>query len=141
MEKVINRVLQAMELTFQFYHHISDESLTLRIHNTPSNTIGEQAWCIIGARESYLKALKKGSWDGFSCSLSDCTDKKLIISKLEKTAANLRVFLEDTDFRSLNLDVILNLLEHEVLHHGQLIRYSYSNKLGFPKSWNDRYTV
>lgn len=141
MEKIINRALRAMELTFEFYYYISDESLTLKIHNTPSNTIGEQAWCIIGARESFLKALKKGCWDGFSCSLSDCTDKKLIVNKLERTAADLRVFLKEGDSRSLNLDVIIDLLEHEVQHHGQLIRYSYSNKLGFPRSWNTRYTV
>ena len=33
------------------------------------------------------------------------------------------------------------LLEHEVQHHGQLIRFVYGNKLSFPESWNKRYTV
>lgn len=141
MEKIINRVLNAMELSFDFYTHISEDALTLKIPNAPSNTIGEQAWCIIGARESYLKALKRGCWDGFSCSLNDCTDKKLVVTKLEETAANLRVLCEETDFSNLGTDLIIDLLEHEVQHHGQLIRYSYANRLGFPKSWNTRYTV
>ena len=32
-------------------------------------------------------------------------------------------------------------LEHEVQHHGQLIRFVYGNALTFPESWHDRYTV
>lgn len=141
MEKIINRVLKAMELTFDFYSYISAEQLRLNIHNTPSNTIGEQAWCIIGARESYLKALEKGYWVGFSCSLKDCTDKESIVNKLEESEIKLRDFLQGVDFSNLDVDILIDLLEHEVQHHGQLIRFSYSNKIGFPKSWNARYTV
>jgi hypothetical protein len=33
------------------------------------------------------------------------------------------------------------LLEHEIQHHGQLIRFVYGNRLSFPESWNQRYTV
>jgi hypothetical protein len=35
----------------------------------------------------------------------------------------------------------MDLLEHELQHHGQLIRYVYGNKLEFPESWKKRYTV
>lgn len=38
-------------------------------------------------------------------------------------------------------DFLFTLLEHEVMHHGQLIRYIYGNILRFPDSWTDRYTV
>ncbi|MFN7252489.1 MAG: hypothetical protein ACK4M9_17170 [Anaerobacillus sp.] len=63
MEILKQRVEQALSLTNDFYNHINDGCLSLRISGVPSNTIGEQAYCIIGARESYLKALKVGQWD------------------------------------------------------------------------------
>ncbi len=38
-------------------------------------------------------------------------------------------------------ELAFDLLEHEVQHHGQLIRFVYGNKLTFPPSWHKRYTV
>ncbi|MBK8233243.1 MAG: hypothetical protein IPK72_22375 [Candidatus Eisenbacteria bacterium] len=38
-------------------------------------------------------------------------------------------------------ELALDLLEHEVQHHGQLIRFVYGNGLTFPESWKVRYTV
>ncbi|MDE5415116.1 hypothetical protein [Alkalihalobacterium chitinilyticum] len=141
MDLLKQRVLQAMSLTDDFYNHINDACLTLRISNVPSNTIGEQAYCMIGARESYLKSLKMGHWAGFDCSLMDSNDKTLINSKLEETHTNIERFLRETSLDQMNSSLLFDLLEHEVQHHGQLIRYAYANKISFPKSWNIRYTV
>ncbi|WNF38144.1 hypothetical protein RJD24_06870 [Bacillaceae bacterium IKA-2] len=141
MHTISERVLAALNLTVDFYNHIYKSSLSLSISNVPSNTIGEQAYCILGARESYLKALKNGAWDGFSCSLNEPYDKSLVVNKLEETTNNIQSFLLETSIEDINLNLLIDLLEHEVQHHGQLIRYSYANKLGFPKSWNVRYTV
>lgn len=141
MDILKKRVLQAMNLTDDFYNHINEGCLTLKISDVPSNTMGEQAYCIIGARESYLKALKKGHWVGFDCSLIDSDDKPLINSKLEETHANIERFLLETSIDNITSNLLFDLLEHEVQHHGQLIRYAYANKINFPKSWNIRYTV
>lgn len=135
------RVLQAMSLTADFYKLINEDSLTLSISGVPSNTIGEQAYCIIGARESYLKALKIGKWAGFECSLIDSNNKNLLISKLEESHLNLEKFFRDDSVGDINSDLLIDLLEHEVQHHGQLIRYAYANRIKFPKSWNVRYNV
>ncbi|MFV8829885.1 hypothetical protein [Alkalihalobacterium sp. APHAB7] len=141
MDILKKRVLQAMSLTDDFYNHINEGCLTLKISDVPSNTIGGQAYCIIGARESYLKALKNGHWVGFDCSLIDSNDKPLINSKLEETHANIERFLRETGIDNITSNLLFDLLEHEVQHHGQLIRYTYANKVEFPKSWNIRYTV
>ncbi|MBU9712314.1 hypothetical protein [Evansella tamaricis] len=138
---VKQRVLQALSLTDDFYTHINGDHLRLRISDVPSNTIGEQAYCIIGARESYLKAFIIGKWDGFECSLSDSTNKTLINSKLKETHTNIIRFLQDNSIGEINPNFLMDLLEHEVQHHGQLIRYAYANNIEFPKSWNIRYTV
>ncbi|MGP4082924.1 hypothetical protein ACTWQL_23915 [Pseudalkalibacillus sp. R45] len=141
MDILKQRVLQALSLTDDFYNHINDGCLRLKISDVPSNTIGEQAYCIIGARESYLKALKISQWAGFDCSLVDSNDKTLIIIKLEETYTNIERFLQDISIDEINNNLLIDLLEHEVQHHGQLIRYAYANKIEFPKSWNIRYTV
>ena len=141
MDLLKQRVLKAMKLTYDFYEHIDEVCITMKISNVPSNTIGEQAYCMIGARESYLKALKVGEWAGFNCSLNDIEDKALILKKLEETYTNLEQFFQEPIKEDRKINLIIDLLEHEVQHHGQLIRYAYANKIDFPKSWNERYTV
>ncbi|PYZ95865.1 hypothetical protein CR205_15900 [Alteribacter lacisalsi] len=141
MEILKQRILKAMSLTSDFYEFLNEDTLSLKIPDVPSNTIGEQAYCIIGARESYLKALVKGEWAGFECSLNDHLDKTLIISSLETTRTQTEQFLQETPVSDMKLDLLIDLLEHEVQHHGQLIRYGYGNKIPFPDSWNRRYTV
>lgn len=141
MEILINKVIRAFNLTSDLVNHLSDEQLALTISDLPSNKIGEQLWCIIGARESYLKAIQNSKWSGFSCSLKNTNSKLEIINCLDKSLNNTISFFKDNDLSETQIDILLDLLEHEVQHHGQLIRYFYSNKLTFPKSWNDRYTV
>jgi len=141
MTKMIaERVQRAFELTYDFFMFLAPASLSLRIPNAPSNTLGEQAWCIIGGRESCLAALKAGSWQGFRCSLEDCSSLPPILDKLKDTALDLTELCSIAP-HNLSTDLLLDLLEHEVQHHGQLIRFGYANRLRFPPSWSRRYTV
>lgn len=141
MDLLKNRVSRAMELTNDFYDYIAEGSLLLTIPDVPSNNIGQQAWCIVGARESYLKALEQGMWAGFSCSLDNPSDRELVLNSLAKSAYGVQVFLDSVNPDSFSWNLVIDLLEHEVQHHGQLIRFAYANKLGFPESWTKRYTV
>lgn len=134
------KVERAFELTFDMAKHLEEEYLTLKMKKLPSNKIGEQFWCIVGARESYIKAIKASEWQGFSCSLKDTKDKGELLSCLEKTMLDLKELLKE-DLSEKQLDILLDLHEHEIQHHGQLIRYVYGNKLSFPVSWTNRYTV
>jgi hypothetical protein len=120
--------------------HLEEESLALDLPNLPSNQIAGQLWCVVGARESYLKALEHGSWQGFSCSLKAPRVKESVLEALEATHQCLGE-IDFTDFTDTQIDLAFALLEHEVQHHGQLIRFVYGNKLTFPGSWNKRYTV
>lgn len=138
---LIDRVQNAFLLTVDLVNHISDEALVLQLPNLPSNSIGEQFWCIVGARESYLKAIENSSWSGFSCSLKDVKSKSLINASLNKSREDILMFLTDYKLNEQQLNFVFILLEHEIQHHGQLIRYIYGNKLTFPESWKQRYNV
>ncbi len=141
MKIVMKRLKSALDLTAELVYSMKPTDLKLKLKDMPSNTIGEQLWCVIGARESYLKAIMNGSWVGFSCSLMDTTSLEQIIFHLNKSSEDIFDYLRGTELNEKQEEFMLILLEHEVLHHGQFIRYVYGNKLPFPKSWNKRYNV
>ena len=67
MDLPIPRLTRAFILTYELVAALPEEALKLKLGDLPSNSIGEQLWCIIGARESYLKAMRNEDWAGFSC--------------------------------------------------------------------------
>lgn len=131
---------RAFTLTHDLVSHLDEEALALDLPNLPSNRISGQLWCIIGARESYIRAIEEGGWQGFSCSLSEPQVKRSVLAALERSSSLLAQisFEELTDSQ---IELAFALLEHEIQHHGQLIRFFYANRLTFPESWNKRYTV
>lgn len=141
MEILVKKITRAFNLTSDLVASLSDEHFSLTLSELPSNSIGQQLWCLIGARESYLKAIQNSKWSGFSCSLKNTTAQVEIMNCLNESFKNTLAFLKENILSELQLDFLLDLLEHEIQHHGQLIRYIYGNKLSFPKSWHERYTV
>lgn len=139
-EKLKARLMQAVTLTRDLASHLGESSLALDLPGLPSNQISGQMWCIVGARESYATAMKAGSWQGFSCSLDTPHVKESLLGALDATRRRLDE-LDLSAFTDQQVDLAFALLEHEVQHHGQLIRYIYANGLTFPRSWNERYTV
>ena len=134
------RLQDSFELTADLVNHLDESALLLDLPGLPSNRIAAQLWCVVGARESYLAAIRAGVWQGFACSLTEPRSKEAVAGALVRTAEDLG----GASFESLTgtqSDLAFALLEHEVQHHGQLIRYVYANGLTFPKSWNERYTV
>lgn len=134
------KVDRAFKLTYDLVLHLDETSLNLDLPNLPSNRIAGQLWCIVGARESYTKGIEIGEWKGFSCSLATPKIKKSVLMTLEETNKKLNEinFMGLTD---IQIDLAFSLLEHEIQHHGQLIRFVYANGLTFPESWHERYTV
>jgi hypothetical protein len=135
------RLEKAFALTSDLYNSLEQDNLQSKIIDLPSNTIGEQVWCIIGARESYLNAIKQSEWTGFECSLKDHHNISDVLNLLDSTWEEIIQYLNENQKPWSQNQFVFDLLEHEIQHHGQLIRYFYANKLKFPESWNIRYTV
>ncbi len=134
------RLDRSFKLTHDLILHLDEICLSLDLPGLPSNRIADQLWCIVGARESYTRAIEMGGWQGFSCSLTTPLVKQAVLVALEAT----RQQMNEIDFSNLidtQVELVFDLLEHEVQHHGQLIRFVYGNRLTFPNSWNKRYTV
>lgn len=134
------RLDRAFTLTRDLVVHLDEGALGLDLPNLPSNRIAGQLWCIVGARESFTRAIEAGGWQGFTCSLSAPRVKGSVLVALEASQARL-ASLSFADLGDERLALAFDLLEHEIQHHGQLIRFIYANGLTFPESWNKRYTV
>ena len=135
------RLEQAFGLTHDLADHLDAGSIGLDLPSLPSNTIAGQLWCVVGARESYLRAIAAGQWSGFSCSLAKPLTRASILAALQATHRELAHLDFDGELTEAQQELGIALLEHEVQHHGQLIRFVYGNHLTFPTSWHDRYTV
>jgi hypothetical protein len=138
---LINNLKRAYALTTDLIQHLPEEALGQKLGDLPSNTIGEQLWCMIGARESYLQAVVDNEWSDFGCSLSDTRSKAEVLRALENSENTWFAYLDEHALNENQATFLMELLTHELQHHGQLIRYVYGNRLGFPASWHDRYTV
>ena len=118
---LVERLERIFGLTADIYSSLDASKLTWKLANLPSNTLGKQAWCIIGARESYFRAMKFGKWNGFGCSLNDVNDKTQVISRLKVTSKEIIDFIVAKEDLRECLGFMLEILENELLHHGQLI--------------------
>ena len=141
-------IRERFERSFRLYHDLLSElpesALAATLPGLPSNPIGGQLWCVVGARESYARAIAGGEWVGFACSLSaaETTERAAMQDGLSRSAAAVLTAidgLEPTD--DVRSRLALQLLEHEAAHHGQLIRYLYGLRLAIPASWKERYAL
>ncbi len=121
---------------------LTTDLLRTRLPGVRSSPVRNQFWCVVGARESYVRAARAGSWQGFTSSLDDDDDPVAVRMALERTAAEVSEWLaelEPSDERGW--EIALELLEHETQHHGQLIRYFYAVPLAIPASWVQHYAL
>lgn len=141
-EKVIEHT-QALFRAHQELSEILPEEAFGQKLSIPSNTIGGQFWRLIGARESYTKAIKENGWAGFSCSMSqkDTNNKEKVLNSFYKTTQDFGQALKGIGQTNDRDDLFLDFLEHETQHQGQLIRYVYGLKYKFPKSWAERWAL
>lgn len=134
------RLAVAVDLSSDLVAHMSGHDVALRL-SEPSNTIWDQFWCVVGARESYAKAISAGEWVGFTCSLTgaDRGSQASLREALESSRREVEQAVGSSEGGSEAM--VFDLLLHETQHHGQLIRYVYGLGLVFPPSWRDRWNL
>jgi len=138
------RFARANILYLDLVDALTAEQLGSRLPGLPSDTAGHQLWCVLGARESYVRAARAGEWQGFTSPVSDAqtTDADALRAAFAATAADVDAWaggLAPDDEESLTY--ALALLEHETQHHGQLIRYLYGLGIDRPASWQRQYAL
>lgn len=110
----------------------------------PSNPIGMQLWCVVGARETWARSLESGFWGPFNCSIAsfaDTHEAKVMQAKLADSAAAFREAAAAASDDDIRVDLKLGLLEHESQHLGQLLRYLLGLEMDVPAGWKKRFAL
>ncbi len=143
MELLAARLSKALELTNSLAAQLSSENLQAHNGASPSNTIGAQFWCVVGARESYARAFEAGAWQGFSCSLKDVAAPEAVRGALaaSKDTVLTAASAAEQPWSEARQHILFDLLEHEAQHQGQLIRYFYANGLDFGPDLAKRFAL
>jgi hypothetical protein len=141
-EAIVDRVRQRFAATRELMDLLPEAALIQKLP-IRSNEISQQYWCVVGARESYSRGIQQGGWAGFSCSLTkaDLPDKVKMLAGLDRSAAAFDAAVAQVDWDDARGKLLLDLLEHETQHQGQLIRYVYGLGLKFPESWLKRWAL
>jgi hypothetical protein len=113
----------------------NDDLLNRKIEAPRHKSLAEHLWCVVGARESYARAIGQGSWSGFSCSMTTF-DAKDFREKLEESRSAVELAIRNvSDWTEDRSSLLATLAEHEVMHEGQIIRHMYALEQDLPKSW------
>lgn len=139
-------IADSLDRSFTLYRDLieslEETTLSSKLPQIPSNTLGLQLWCVVGARESYSRAILANQWAGFTCSLETASVKSPVAEALTRSAQAVSDALKSIEtYTDVQNRLIIDLLEHEAAHHGQLIRYLYALKLTIPASWKSRYAL
>lgn len=111
-----------------------DVNLSQKLDAPKHKSLGEHLWCVVGARESYAKALRSGEWDGFNCSMTEFLQTDFI-EKLQTSAEDVKDAITQIDDWTQNRELLLlELSDHEVMHEGQIIRHLYGLGYDIPAS-------
>ncbi|MGU3644032.1 DinB family protein [Microbacterium sp. C23T] len=143
-ELLRRRFSRANTLYLDFVDAVSAEQLGSHLADLPSDTVGHQLWCVLGARESYPRAAKAGEWQGFTSPVTanETTDAAALRAALVQTSSDVDDWIAGLDAEDeASLTYALALLEHETQHHGQLIRYLYGLGIARPESWQRQYAL
>ena len=134
-------LLNSMQTQFDSYDDIArtcnDEQLQAKPDIPAVKSIAEHLWCVVGARESYAKAISAGEWQGFSCSMASFNQEDFV-EKMVESAQAVRDAVQGIEapdvWDDTKRELLLTLHEHEVMHEGQLIRHMASLGYDIPKS-------
>ena len=132
---IIRNLQQRMYGYNELVTDIDRADLGVSLDVPKSKTIKDHLWCIVGARESYAKAIAAGEWCGFSCSMGSYERDDFAVALAGSAQTVLDVIARVTDWTASRDDLLALLSEHEVMHEGQIIRHMYGLGLTLPKSW------
>jgi hypothetical protein len=132
-------IIENLKTRFQAYSDLIAEidagDLSAKLDIPKDKSVAEHLWCIVGARESYAKALISGEWRGYSCSMSKVNREDFDRSLASSGQALLAAIQGVSEWSSGHDELLAAVSEHEVMHEGQIIRHMYGLGRGLPESW------
>jgi uncharacterized damage-inducible protein DinB len=134
-ETIVRNLRKRIQSYSDLIASIDSADLDAKLEIPKDKSVAEHLWCIVGARESYARALAAGGWQGFSCSMV-AHDHAGFERALATSGKALLAAIECVDeWSSSHDDLLAAVSEHEVMHEGQIIRHMYGLGRELPASW------
>ncbi|TCS35678.1 hypothetical protein [Reinekea marinisedimentorum] len=131
---VIRNIKARFAVIDELAKSITEAQFSAKLDVPKYKSVEDHLWCIVGARESYFRALLAGEWQGFNCSLTGESDKSSYEYALLQTHKNFENVLSSVHWSESTETILASLYEHEVMHEGQIIRLLYGLGLQMPES-------
>jgi hypothetical protein len=133
--KLVDNLRARFTAYAELVSRLPQEAITERLAAPKHKSLGEHLWCVVGARESYARALAAGAWSGFACSMKRFSREDFVAALDASAEAALEAIEHVDDWTPAHDDLLLTLSEHEVMHEGQIIRHIYGVERTLPESW------
>lgn len=134
-----NTIIQKLEARFNAYADLiaqtDAQALEAKLAVEKHKSLKEHLWCVVGARQSYAKALEANEWQGFSCGMTHFEPADFQQALAHSAADVLNVLASIDEWTEEREGLLATLAEHEVMHEGQIIRHLYGVGSSAPASW------
>jgi hypothetical protein len=146
---LLNEWRNIRRLTYDYLDLLDAAQLELTLPFPESKSLGYQFWCMVGAHESYLKKLEHGAWQGFASSLDQFAQvtPDVIKQQMRQADETMHALLQRIDLAQPlksgqpGYGVVMQMIKHEMHHHGQLINFMFCHHLPIPASWHDEWAL
>lgn len=133
-DAIMNNMASRFSAYSEIVAGLNDASLQSRLEIPKNKSLAEHLWCVIGARESYARAIEADEWSGFACSLENYSQADFTLKLAESASGVLSAVGGVEQWTPGRTELLLALYEHEVMHEGQLIRHMYGLGYDIPES-------
>jgi len=132
---IINNLETRMHAYADLVNQTDAAALEEKVDVPKHKSLKEHLWCVVGARESYTKALEANGWQGFNCSMTSFEVKDFEMALANSSATLMSILQGIDDWTPEREELLGTLAEHEVMHEGQIIRHLYAVGRVAPPSW------
>ena len=131
-------ILANLTKRFEFYADLAketdDDTINAELDVTRNRSLGLHLWCIVGARESYAKAITAGEMRGWESSVQKLERDEFVRKLAASSATLLEAIRAVGDWTPARDELLAQVAEHEVMHEGQIIRLMFGLEKPLPSS-------
>ena len=123
---------------FGFYadlaEQVDDENINAELDVAGHRSLGLHLWCVVGARESFAKAIVAGEMRGWASSVATFSHDEFVAKLAESSRTLLRAIGDVSEWTPERHRLLAEVAEHEVMHEGQIIRVMLGLEKPLPAS-------
>lgn len=133
-QTIVDNLTKRLAFYADLVDQAEDHTINAELDVPRNRSLGMHLWCIVGARESFAKAITAGVMGGWASSVKKF-ERNEFAAKLASSGQVLLEAINGVDDWTPEREALLaQIAEHEVMHEGQIIRLMYGLEEPLPAS-------